>query len=214
MMPSMVDTPDQTQGLLQRWHGGDDQALATLVELHLPWLRSQVDRRIGDFLRRHGDAEDYLQDAVLDFLRNAPRFQVRDGDQLRGLLARVLENTLRDRNDWYRAKRRNLARNGALPTDSVLPLDPALQRHTTPSQDASRTEVRSWVRLALELLPAEDRKIIIAREYDDESFVAIGTELGMTANAVRMRWVRAIARLAEVMQELRGGKLPPQDGEA
>jgi hypothetical protein len=31
----------------------------------------------------------------------------------------------------------------------------------------------------------------------------------MTANAVRMRWVRAVARLAEVMKELRGGSVPP-----
>jgi RNA polymerase sigma factor (sigma-70 family) len=210
MMPSMVDTPDQTQGLLQRWHGGDDQALATLVELHLPWLRSQVDRRIGDFLRRHGDAEDYLQDAVLDFLRNAPRFQVRDGDQLRGLLARVLENTLRDRNDWFRAKRRDLARDHKLPTDSVLPLDPALQRSTTPSREVGRAEIRDWVRLGLEMLDGEDRKILLAREYEDRSFVEIGAELGMSANAVRMRWVRALERLAKVMQTMRNGDVPDE----
>jgi hypothetical protein len=31
----------------------------------------------------------------------------------------------------------------------------------------------------------------------------------MTANAVRMRWVRAVARLAEVMRELQAGRVPP-----
>lgn len=199
---------DTTPLLLERWHRGDETALAALVELHLPWLREHVQRRLGPFLRRHGDAEDYLQDAVLDFLRDAPRFQVRDGAQLRGLLARVVENTLRDKNDWFRAKRRDLARSATVPSDSVLALDPALQRSTTPSRDATRNEIRDWVRLGLELLEAEDRKVILAREYEDRSFVEIGTELGMTANAVRMRWVRAVARLAEVMQQLKSGSLP------
>ena len=206
----MGQLTDTTPLLLERWHGGDDQALAELVELHLPWLREHVQRRLGPFLRRHGEAEDYLQDAVLDFLRDAPRFQVRDGAQLRGLLARVVENTLRDKNDWFRAKRRDLARSATVPSDSVLALDPALQRSTTPSRDATRNEIRDWVRLGLELLEAEERKVILAREYEDRSFVEIGAELGMTANAARMRWVRAVARLAEVMQQLKSGALPDE----
>lgn len=207
-MRRMGTAPDATPGLLQRWHAGDAAALAELVALHLPWLRQHVDFRVGGFLRQHAEPDDFLQDIVLDFLRDAPRFQVRDGDHLRGLLVHVAENTLRDRNDWFRAKRRDLARNAPLPTESVLALDPGLQRSTTPSRDATRTEMRDWVRLGLELLEPEDRKILVAREYDDRSFVAIGEEIGMTPNAVRMRWVRAIARLATVMQSLRAGTMP------
>ena len=204
----MTDAADPTPTLLQRWHGGDESALAELVAAHLGWLRGHVERRLGAFLRARGEAEDYLQDAILDFLRDGPRFQVRDGAQFRALLGRIVENTLRDRNDWFRAKRRRLGTNQGLPTESVLALDPNLQRSTTPSRDASRLEMREWVRLALELLDAEERRIILAREYEDRSFVQIGEELGMTANAVRMRWVRAVARLAEVMQDLKAGRLP------
>lgn len=208
----MSEAEDRTPELLRRWHDGDERALGELVDTHLGWLRAHVEKRLGAFLRARGDAEDYLQDAVLDFLRDGPRFQVRDGVQFRALLARIAENTLRDRNDWYRAKRRHLAtaHRVAITRDSVLPLDPALHQSTTPSRDATRTEVRDWVRLALELLDAEDRKIILAREYDERSFVEIGDELGMTANAVRMRWVRAVARLAEVMKDLQAGRLPPE----
>jgi RNA polymerase sigma factor (sigma-70 family) len=206
----MAEEADPTPQLLHRWHDGDERALAELVDAHLAWLRAHVDKRLGAFLRARGDADDYLQDAILDFLRDGPRFQVRDGQQFRALLARIVENTLRDRNDWFRAKRRRLGTNVTLARDSVLPLDPALQRSTTPSRDATRTEVRDWVRLSLELLEAEDRKIILAREYEDRSFVQIGEELGMTANAVRMRWVRAVARLAEVMKDLQAGRIPPE----
>ena len=206
----MDSSPDPTPALLERWHRGDEAALSALLELHLAWLRAQAEKRMGDFLKARGNVDDYVQDAVLDFLRDAPRFQVRDGGQFRALLARVLENTLRDRNDWFRAKRRDLARDHKLPTDSVLPLDPALQRSTTPSREAGRAEIRDWVRLGLEMLDGEDRKILLAREYEDRSFVEIGAALGMSANAVRMRWVRALERLAKVMQTMRNGDVPDE----
>ena len=204
----MGDVTDATPFLLERWHAGDEAALAELVALHLPWLQAHVERRLGQFLRQHGDASDYLNEAMADFLRYAPRFQVRDAAQFRNLLARVVENTLRDRNDWFRRQRRDLAKNAGLPSESVLALDPALQRSTTPSRMADRRETRDWVRLGLELLDAEDRKIILEREYEGRSFVDIGADIGLNANAVRMRWVRAVARLAEVLKELRAGRVP------
>jgi RNA polymerase sigma factor (sigma-70 family) len=212
---SMPDPADPTQALLGRWHAGDPAALPALVEFHLPWLRDYLQHRVGPFLRQREDPEDFLQTAVLEFLRDGPRFQVRDGAQLRGLLARVVENTLRDRVDWYRAKRRDLGRQAPLPSESVLPLDPALATSATPSRDAARGELREWVRLGLELLESEDRHLVVAREFDNRSFVEIGEEIGMTANAVRMRWVRAVGRLAEIMRSLRAGAMPaPSDGAA
>ncbi|MCB9879171.1 MAG: sigma-70 family RNA polymerase sigma factor [Planctomycetes bacterium] len=204
----MGDVTDATPALLARWHTGDERALATLVELHLPWLQQHLEHRLGEFLRRQAEPGDFVQDAVADFLRYAPRFQVRDARQLRGLLARVVENTLRDKNDWFRAQRRDLGRNTPLPTDTVLSLDPALQPGTTPSGAAMRSEARDWVRLGLELLSAEDRKVLVAREYEDRSFLDIGKQLGLDANAARMRWVRAVARLADLLRRLRRGELP------
>lgn len=207
----MAGDADPTQELLRRWHAGDPVALPELVESHLPWLRAHLERRVGAFLRGREETEDYLQAAVLEFLRDGPRFMVRDGSQFRSLLARVVENTLRDRNDWYRAKRRDLGRDAPLPSESVLALDPALATSETPSRDASRRELREWVRLGLELLDAEDRHLVVAREFEDRSFVQLGEELGMTANAVRMRWVRAVGRLADVMRSLRAGRFPDDD---
>ena len=88
----------------------------------------------------------------------------------------------------------------------MLSLDPALVRSTTPSREAARTEARDWVRLGLELMEPEDRRILIEREYEGRSFVDIGSDLGMTANATRMRWVRAVSRLSQLLQDLRSGR--------
>ncbi len=203
---------DPIQLLLQRWHAGDAEALAELVQRQLPWLLDHVERRLGGLLRERGEAADYLHDALLDFLRDGPRFLVQDERQLRSLLARVVENTLRDKNDWFRAKRRDLARTAPLPDGGVLDLPSGIVVSSTPSRQAGREETRAWVRLALELLDPEDRKIIVARDYEDRSFVEIGAEIGMTADAVRMRWNRAVGRLALLLRRLRSGDTLPQDG--
>ncbi|MGE0141818.1 MAG: RNA polymerase sigma factor [Planctomycetota bacterium] len=192
--------------LLHRWHAGDEAALGSLVESQMPWLRRFVDRRLGEFLRARGDASDYLQDAILDFLRDAPRFQVRDEGQLRGLLARVIENTLRDKHEWFRAKRRFLAEVVPMPNDSVLDLQSGAVQSNTPSRAVGREESRAWVRLALELLDPEDRRWIIARDYEGRSFVELAAEHGLTADAVRMRWNRAVARLGTELTRLRAGR--------
>jgi RNA polymerase sigma factor (sigma-70 family) len=204
--------PPSIHDLLQRWHRGDAAALAALVEATLPWLQQHVERRCGAFLRGLGDPADYLQDALLDFLRDAPRFQVRDEGQFRALLARVLENTLRDKHDWFRAKRRDLARTAGMPNDSVLDLQSGAMLTSTPSRGAAREERRAWVRLALELLEPEDRKIILRRDYEQRPFAEIGAELGLAPDAVRMRWNRAVARLGQAMLRLRQGQVPEGGG--
>jgi len=200
--------PEATVLLLAQWHAGDGAALGRLIDLHMPWLAEHVQRRLGQFLRAHAEPMDYLQDTILAFLRDAPRFQVRDGTHFRALLARIAENSLRDRHDWFRRKRRDLARNAEMPTDSVLCLDSALRNSSTPSRNAARNETRDWVRLALELLAGDDRRILVARDYENRSFEDIGADFGLTPNAARMRWTRAVARLADAMKELRAGRVP------
>jgi RNA polymerase sigma factor (sigma-70 family) len=200
-----VESEPPIQELLQRWHAGDERALAAIVERELPWLRQRVAQRLGEFLGAKAEVGDYLHDALLEFLRDAPRFQVRDEAQLRALLARVIENTLRDKNEWFRAKRRALRPTLGLPDDSVLDLHSGVVQSSTPSRGAERDERRAWVCLALELLEPEDRRLILARDYEGRSFAEIGTELGASPDAVRMRWNRAVGRLGQALVKLRSG---------
>src|SRR5262245_11241046 len=148
-----------TTVLLRRWHAGDEDAVRELLERHLPWIRAHVQRRLGPALRRAGETGDYVQEALLEFLRYGPRFVVSEDHRLRGLLARIVENVLRDEHDRYAARRRARARERPLPSDSVLDLDAACDPVTRPSEVAERREWEAWVRLALELLDPEDREV-------------------------------------------------------
>lgn len=193
--------------LLDRHAAGDREALGELLRREMPWLRTYVSRRLGAALRQKDETMDQVQDAIVDFLRGAPRFTVATSDQLRALLARVVENNLRDRDDWFRARRRAQDAEQPFPSESVLHLAPGAHEPATPSQAAANTEWRGWVRLAMELMDPEERRILVLREWDDLSFVEIGERYGLSANAARMKWTRAVARLADRIATLRQGRV-------
>jgi RNA polymerase sigma-70 factor (ECF subfamily) len=197
---------DATLALLQRWHGGDPEALRELLRQHLPWIRERVHQRLGPALRRRGDTEDFLHEAVIELLRYTPRFLVGESDAFRRLLSRIVENMMRDQHEFFARQRRALAREDARLDDSVLCLDARARTATSPSQAAARSEERAWLRLALELLAPEDRDAIVLREYEQLPFAEVGARLGVAADAARMRFQRALARLAAAVEKLRRGE--------
>jgi len=197
---------DHTLDLLQAWHRGDQAALRQLLQRDLPWIRDQVSRRLGELLRRRGDTQDFLHEAILEVLRYTPRFLVSTQEQFRRLMAQIIENMLRDQRDYYARKRRDLARERALPDDSALQLDPRVRSATRPSEVAARNEEAAWLRLALELLEPEDREVILLRQFDDLPWAEIGNRMGLSEDGARMRFQRALPRLSGKVEALRRGE--------
>ena len=193
---------DATGLLLQRWHAGETKAFEALLVKHLPWLQSYVHRRLGHLLRARGETGDYVQEAMIDALRYGPRVVVADEDQFRALLGRIVENVMRDENDRFRSKKRDVGRERELPADSVLDLDAPRKDVTRPSEVASREEERAWLRLALECLPTTERRLIMLRDFDAVSFAEIGRQFDLAEDAARMRYRRALLKLAERLEQV------------
>lgn len=202
---------DKTSICLGKWHKGDEQALEELINHHLPWLHEQVHKRLGPILRSKGETVDYVQDAMVQFIRYGPRFTLSSDAQFRALLLRIVENSLRNQYDWFTAKRREIARDRPLPPDSMLCLDAPRGEVRTPSKSAQRLEREAWIRLGIELLDPASREILILHLWDDLPFTEIGARLGITQEAARMRHNRAALRLAEKIWALRSGKLDQID---
>jgi RNA polymerase sigma-70 factor (ECF subfamily) len=196
----------QTLTLLRRWHAGERAALDALIERHLDWVRDYVRRRLGPELRGRAETQDVVHDGLVRVLQYMPRFELADEDQFRALVARIVENTIRDQNRRMHRGLRDVDREHER-GDSVLRLDPPAAEITRPSQHVSRDEHRAWVRLAIEFLGAEDRDVILLREADGLEFAAIAERLGVTEDAARKRFQRALPRLAAKLQELRDGRL-------
>ena len=194
----------ETTQLLQRWHDGDESALGEIVERHLPWVRRHVREHLGNDLRAKLATEDVVQEAMLDFLRNGPRFVPATGAQLRALLARIVANTLCDQSNWFRAARRRMSRETPIATSSVLRDD---ARERPPVDVAAVQEMETRLRLAIEILGERDRQLIVWREWEKLSFPEIADRLQIDPEAARGAVRRALERLRQAMTRLRTGDL-------
>jgi RNA polymerase sigma factor (sigma-70 family) len=190
---------------LQLVHRGDAAALRQLVAEHLPWVEGQVRRRLTANARVAGDTHDFVQEAMLEVLRDGPRFTIDDANAFRALVARIVENTIVDRVRWAQRGCRDHRRQRALPTDSVLQLDAPLRTITEPPVRAAAAEQQAWIDLALELLDADDRDAIRGRDWEELSFAELGARLGTTEEAARKRYTRALPKLAQKLDALRRG---------
>ena len=201
----LTDDGSTTGVLLSRWCEGDRAARDALLDRHLSWLREQVHRRLGAALRSRAETGDFVHEVVSEFLEYAPKFRVTDERAFRAVLMRMVETTLQDQSDWYRAKRRDLARSVPLPSDTVLGLDPPRHQPLTPSRIASANEEIGWARLALELLDAEDRRLVVMREIDGATFREIATALTISDDAAERRYRKAFERLGFRIKALKRG---------
>lgn len=202
---------DETLPLLQRLQEGDEEALRELLARDLEWVRELVHRRLGPRLRQHGETQDFVQEAALRALRFGPRFVVSDQRRFRALLARIVENVLCDAADHVGALRRG-AGAAQMQETVAVPLDHLAASITSPSQVASRREEQAWLEIALELIDAEDRRLIRLREWDRLEFEEIGLRMALAPDAARMRFHRALGRLARKVLVLRGEGFVPDEG--
>jgi RNA polymerase sigma-70 factor (ECF subfamily) len=151
------------------------------------------------------EIDDIVQEVVLDVLRYGPRFRVANRAQFRALVARIAANVIRDEHRWQSARCRGFSRERPMPSSSVLVLDPAVATPQRPPSAAAADEHRAWVRLALEFMEPEDRRVILLREWEQLQFDEIGARMGLPGNTARMRYKRALPRLATLVLDLKKG---------
>ncbi len=187
-------------------HQGDHDALQRLIHDHLPWIETHVRKKLTPLVRLDGDTQDFVQEALLDVLRDGPRFVVGNTAGFRALLARIVENNLLDRVRYMQRGQRDRRRQRALPSDSVLMLDAPARSITAPSVQAERNERDAWMRLALELLDPDDREVIRLRDWEGLTFPEVGARMGSTEEGARKRYRRALPRLAQKLGLLREGQ--------
>ena len=193
-----------TSVLLERMHNGDRQALDDILARNLDAVRRYVHGKLKSDLRPRVETGDVVNQAVAEFLEYTPAFTLTNESQLRALLCKIALNAMHDLHDYHRARRRDLAREQPLPPGTVLDLDAG---DGSVSRVMHEKERRGWFRLALELLDPVDRALITLREYEGLAFAEVGERLGLSAEAARKRFERALPRLARAVRTLRDGRL-------
>jgi RNA polymerase sigma-70 factor (ECF subfamily) len=202
-MPRPPD-PDTDQ-LLADASRGDADARGRLLERHRGRLRHIVAVRLDRRLAARVDPSDVVQEALAEaaaqldsYLRERP---LPFYPWLRRLACLRLADAYRRH---VQARRRSVTQEEPppLPDESVLELAERLvSPHSGPSAPLGRRERGQQVRAALEKLPERDREVLVLRFLEDLSTAEAAAVLGLGEGAVKMRVIRALQRLRDMLNE-------------
>ncbi len=188
---------DNTEEILRRHQDGDSSALPELMVRDAEWIRSFVRRKLSPPVRRHADSMDVVQEAFARALDALPRIRVSDKRKFRALMGTIVARRIAS---W--AVSPKVKQHADL--GSTLDLDGAA---TAPEVAAERGEEAAWVRLAVQLLEENDRRVVQMRHFDELSFAEVGIAIGVSEDAARMRFGRAMKRLTDQVLRLKAGRV-------
>ncbi|MCX6462370.1 MAG: sigma-70 family RNA polymerase sigma factor [Pseudonocardiales bacterium] len=179
-MPAELDEAT----LVVRAQEGDARAFEVLARRHQAALYRLAVRVMGD----PAEAEDALQEALLDAWRRIGRF--RGDSAFSTWMYRVVTNRCLGM----------LRRRRPVPVEEIEAPAPA---QDSPERAAERGAGMAALRRALALLPDEQRVCWVLREMEGLSYTEISEVTGASEDAVRGRIHRARTRLAEAMRAWR-----------
>ena len=172
------------------WHkakAGDESAYGRLFALHTDRALLFIRARLGRALRTTIDANDILQDAYLAMHKAFDSFEYTDDGSFLRLLCRLIENRIRDWNDYVRAAKRQ-------------PVPLPVCDGTGPTTALDRTLEREKLLVALDRLSEDHRTVLLLRYFEGLTAEEAGQRLERSAGAVRKLTVRALAELGDVLR--------------
>jgi len=195
--------PESESQLIEKARGGDEAALATLLEQAGMPLHAEIERQIGAKYRGLVDADDILQVTCLEAFLRIRTFLPTSEGAFGAWLRRVAENNLRDAiRELERDKRPPPGKRADWPTgdDSYVAMVDRMSAATsTASRVMARGEVKTAIDGALAQLPEDYATALRLYELDGLTGPEVAERMGRSHGAVRMLLARARERLAEVI---------------
>jgi len=193
---------------LQWLKDGGQSALATLFSNHRDRLERIVSFRLDPRIRGRIDAADILQEAFLEVSERLPSFlESPDVSFFIWLRQQTLQTLIDVHRREFRQKRdvnREIHFSSAGNSGGTsLSIAQCLIDHvTSPSQVAVHAEEMQWLQDALNSMNEVDREVLALRHFEQLGNNQVAEILGLTPTAASNRYLRAAARLSEIMQRL------------
>ncbi|MEZ4407563.1 MAG: sigma-70 family RNA polymerase sigma factor [Polyangiales bacterium] len=140
------------------------------------------------------EADDVVQDCLLDLARGASRWVIADEAGLRGLTRTVVERRVRDHRKRARRRRARFAYESELP-EGEFPEGELREAADHGEEPSVAPAARPRLRRELSALSSGDRALLAARYGEGESFEAMGAAAGVDPRTVARRHERLIATL-------------------
>lgn len=204
-----AETDPEVAALVGRLRAGDQAALAVLFTRHRDKLRRMVQLRLDHRLAGRVSASDVLQEAYIDALRRIEHYFEKPDQPFFGWLRLVVGQRLADVHREHLAQKRNAAQDvsiqgGAPGADSACMAAFLLGNLTSPSHAATRNEAVARLEEALNQMDPVDREVLALRHFEELSNTETAMLLGIQPPAASKRYVRALARLKQILETLPG----------
>ena len=186
------------EDLVRRARAGDEAAVEFLFERHLPDMRRRVRAKMPAALRAKVGESDVIQDAYLAAFASIGDFVDRGDGSYAAWLRRILERKVLNEVRRYAGVDKRDARREARLATGEGALLPARGR-PSPSVEAMGKEESEHLSAAIESLPDDHRTVIRLVEWEGLSFGEVGARMARSADAARMLYSRALARLADLL---------------
>jgi RNA polymerase sigma-70 factor, ECF subfamily len=189
-----AELPDEE--IVRRVRSGDGSAARSLFERHRPALRAKARARLPAALRAKIDESDVVQDAYLAAFLSLGEFEDRGDGSFAAWLKQILEHKIKDevRHHAGTAKR-DARREVRLPTTADHVAGRGASR--TPSVEAMAAEESARLRAVVDSLPDDYATVVRLVHLEGRTLADAGALMGRSADAARMLYGRAMARLAD-----------------
>ncbi len=198
----MAEAGSSLPHLLDALRRGDAAAQGEVLLRYQPWLRLLARLQLESQLRGKLDPSDIVQQTLLEACRAFPQFRGRTEAELMAWLRQILVHVLaHEFRRYHGTQQRDVAREVSLEqslAQSSQRLGELLAAPgTSPSQQAIQHEQEVLLAEVLAHLPPDYREVIVLRHLEGLSHEQVAERMQRGTGAVRMLWVRALARLRQ-----------------
>ncbi len=207
----MTDRDGVPSEIFDRLQQGDQQALAELFSYHRSRLWRMVNFRLDSRLAGRVDADDILQEAYLAAAQRIGHYLEDPSKSFFVWLRLIVGQTLIDVHRRHlgaqmRDANREVSRQRpAYPQATSISLVAQLLGNvTSPSQAAVKAETAAQLEQAIEAMDTIDREVLALRHFEELTNGEVAEVLGIQQKAASIRYVRAVARLKNILADVPG----------
>ena len=210
-----AETEPAILALVERLRAGDQAALGELFAEYRAKLRRMVELRLDPRLGGRVSPSDVLQEAYIDALKRVEHYFEKPDQSFLGWLRLVVGQRLADTHREHLAKKRDASQEvslhrGGPGADSACLAACLLGTGSSPSHAAQRNEAFAKLEEALNQMDPLDREVLALRHFEELSNAEAAEFLGIQPAAASKRYVRALARLKQILESVPGLTGPPR----
>ena len=209
MSLSKTQSSESFDAAFLRAKQGEVEAVGDLLESYRSYLQVLAASEINGRLQRRVSPSDIVQDTMLAAHRDFAAFQGDSAPQFTAWLRSILtRNVFRAIERHIKAEKRDIHREvsmeaiaKSIDSSSIRLANILASDEATPSRIASNDEESSRVVELMQSLPEHYQTVIMYRNFQGLRFDEVANEMGRTATATRLLWLRAVRRLKELYEK-------------